>query len=90
MSTVKYSCFAGLRLIFNGKMQDCGGAIILPVEFFNPYDDPTGRLNITANTISIHWYGKSWIDKKTILKSNLTRPFHRIFGTECFRWAKKL
>lgn len=40
-------------LILNGKMQDCGGAIILPVEFFNPYDDPTGRLNITAN---MHYY----------------------------------
>ena len=77
----------GLQL--NGQRQNVGGAEILPVEYLNPYDDPTGRLNKRRNTISIHWYSKSWMSKRTILRSKITKPFHRIFGTNCFAWLKK-
>lgn len=77
----------GLEL--NGKQQNIVEAEILPVEFMNPYDDPTGRLNSTKNTISIHWYSKSWMSKGTILRSKLTKPLHRIFGTDCFKWLKR-
>lgn len=77
----------GLKL--NGEKQTIGGALILPVEYMNPYDDPTGRLNKTNNTISIHWYSKSWMNRRTVLRSKLTKPFHRLFGNDCFRWLKK-
>lgn len=77
----------GLEL--NGKFQKINGAAILPVDYLNPYDDPTGRLNKTKNTVSIHWYSKSWMNKKTILRSKITKPFHRIFGNDCFKWLKK-
>lgn len=77
----------GLKL--NGKMQKIAGALILPIDYMNPYDDPTGRLNKTENTLSVHWYSKSALSKKAILRSNLTRPFHRILGKECFEWLKK-
>ncbi len=77
----------GLKL--NGKYQTVNGAAILPAEYLNPYDDPTGRLNKTENTYSIHWYAKSALDKKAIIRSRITRPFHRIFGVDCFRWLKK-
>lgn len=69
-------------LIPNGKKQDVEGAQIFPIEYFNPYDDPTGRLNKTRETYSIHWFAKSWMDKKTIIRSRLLKPIHRIFGTE--------
>lgn len=77
----------GLRL--DGSLQDLGGAKILPAEYMNPYDDPTGRLTITENTVSIHWYAKSALSKKSILRSKLTRPLHRLFGVDCFRWLKR-
>ncbi len=77
---------AGLEL--NGKAQDLNGNKVYQIEFFNPYDDPTGRLNTTKNTYSIHWYAKSWMSKKTIIRSYLTRPIHRIFGTDFFRKQK--
>lgn len=67
-------------LVLDGSRQDLGDAVVLPADFFNPYDDPTGRLRKTANTYSIHWYAKSWMSKKTILRSKLARPFHRLFG----------
>lgn len=77
----------GLKL--DGTLQDLNEVLVLPAEYMNPYDNPTGRLNKTKNTYSIHWYSKSWMSKKAILRSKLTQPFHRIFGTDCFKWLKK-
>lgn len=71
-----------LGLVLNGKRQTVCGAEIFPAEYFNPYDDPTGRLNRTENTYSIHWFAKSALSKSTILRSKLTRPLHRLFGTD--------
>lgn len=73
----------------DGQWQAVAGAVILPVDYLNPYDDSTGRLNKTNNTYSVHWYAKSWLSKGTILRSTLTKPFHRLFGKDCFRWLKK-
>lgn len=73
----------------DGSRQNLAGAEILPAEFMNPYDEPTGRLNKTENTVSIHWYSKSWISSGAKLRSKLTRPFHRLFGKDCFGWMKK-
>ena len=70
----------GLEL--NGQRQNVAGAEILPVDYMNPYDDATGQLNKTANTVSILSPGMR-------LRSKLTRPFHRLFGVNCFDWLKK-
>ena len=77
----------GLKL--DGTRQNIAGAEILPVEYLNPYDDQTGILNKTDKTISIHWYSKAWLDKKTILRSKLTKPLHRLFGVDCLRKLRK-
>ena len=73
----------------DGTKQQVCGAVILPVEYLNPYDDPTGRLEKTENTFSIHWYGKSWMNKRKILRSNLTRPIHRLFGIDALAKFRK-
>ena len=72
-----------------GKMQRLPHATIYPKDYFNPYESTTGRLNMTKNTVSIHWYAGSWLSKRQRIKSALTKPFHRIFGNECFAWLKK-
>ena len=77
-----------LDLCLNGEKQDLGIAVVYPIDYFSPYDDPTGRLNKTKNTISIHWYSKSWMSKGTILRSKLTKPLHRVFGKDFFRKFK--
>ena len=79
-----------MGLLCNGMKQEIAGAVIYPKECFNPYEDATGRLSIKENTYSIHWYAKGWMDKRTIIRSKLTRPFHRWFGTDCFLWLKRL
>lgn len=73
----------------DGSRQNIAGAEILPVEYLNPYDDPTGRLNRTQNTISVHWYSKSWMSKKKIFRSMLMKPLHRIFGVDAFERFRK-
>ena len=78
-----------MGLIPNGKLQTVAGALILPADYLNPYDNATGQLAVTSNTISIHHYAKSWISPWMRLRSALTRPLHRIFGKNCFAWTKK-
>ncbi|MFI3164497.1 MAG: glycosyltransferase [Bacillota bacterium] len=78
-----------IGFIMNGKKQVVDNIIALPVEYLNPYDDPTGRMRKTENTYSIHWYGKSWIAKQKVIRSRITRVFHRIFGVDCFNFLKR-
>lgn len=54
---------------------------IYPAEYFNPLDDNTGRLKITANTHSIHWYSKTWLNESKTRRF-LSRLSHRLFGTK--------
>ena len=67
----------------NGKRQQVLGAELFPKEFFCPFDDVTGELKKTDNTISIHWYLKSAHGKKALWRAKISRPIHRllkIFG----------
>ncbi len=78
-----------LGLIKDGSRQNVAGAEILPVDFLNPYDDLTGRMFKTENTVSVHWFSKSAVSKGKRLRSKFTRPLHRIFGTGFFSGLKK-
>lgn len=71
-------------LILNGEKQTIEDAVIYPVSYFNPYDDPTGKLNLSDQTYSIHWFAKSWMSKKVIFKSKIMKPIHRILGINFF------
>lgn len=62
----------------NGKFQVIDDFAVFPVDYFNPYDDPTGKLNLTENTYSIHWYSKSWLNKNAIIRSKISKPLHRL------------
>lgn len=78
-----------LGLQCSGKRQTVAGAEIYPAEYFNPYESSTGRLRRTKETVSIHWYSMSWLNRGQILRSKFTRPFHRLFGDQCFAWMKR-
>ena len=52
--------------------------VLYPSDYFNPFDDTTGKLHKTNNTYSIHWYGKSWMSKTRILRNRLARFYHRL------------
>ena len=77
-----------LGLQQNGKEQEVAGAHVFPADYFNPFEDATGLLNSTKNTHSINWYAKSWMSKRKIFRSKLTRPLHRLLGVDFFRKVK--
>ncbi|MBQ7170765.1 MAG: glycosyl transferase [Clostridia bacterium] len=62
---------------------------VYPKAYFNPMDNNTGKMRITEQTHSIHWYSMSWMPKRQVLIRGVTRVFHRLFGVDCFRFLKK-
>lgn len=66
----------------NGEKQVCNGMTLFPKDYFCPFDDATGLLNKTENTYTIHWYDKSWMPKRKIIRNKCTRILHRVFGTQ--------
>ena len=83
---------AGLKkagLNCDGTYQKYDWATIYPKDYFNPYESTTGRLNKTTNTVSIHWYNGSCLTKSQKLRSFISKPFHRFFGDDCFKFLKK-
>lgn len=79
-----------LGLICNGTYQKYSWGTVYPKEFFNPYESTTGELKKTDNTVSIHWYMGSCLSKGQLLRSRITKPFHRVFGTNCFALLRKI
>lgn len=77
-----------LGLVKNGQYQELDNTCIYPIDYFNPYESATGRLNKTKNTVSIHWYSASWMTKKQRFRGYITRPLHRIFGVGAFKRFK--
>lgn len=74
----------------SGKQQNTDGIEIYPNDFFNPFDDVTGRLKITPNTHSIHHYAKSWCDDAGPWRTRMSRLGHRIFGIKFSSHIKRL
>lgn len=71
-------------------IQTVMGITIYPIEYFNPLDDATGKLNITPNTRSIHWYSKTWLPKSSSFKTKIGRCLRRYLGADCFVLIKRI
>lgn len=72
-------------LMLNDTFQVVRGMAIYPSEYFNPYDSQTGVLNVSRNTISIHWYKKSWMNPMLKCRSKITMIVHRLLGVDFLR-----
>lgn len=79
-----------LGLVRDGSYQEHSWGTIYPKDYFNPLESTTGKLIKTENTVSIHWYMGSCLTKKQLVRSKITKPLHRIFGTNCFAWLKRI
>lgn len=66
----------------NGTIELIADIYIYPPDWFNPYDDALGRLKITDNTRTIHWYAKSWMPEEKAWKTGLKRLIRRVIGKE--------
>ena len=66
----------GLKV--DGKVQTISGVTVYPVCYFNPYNDLIGKLNVTSETYSIHWYSATWMEPKTKWLMRIKRIFRSI------------
>lgn len=69
---------AGLK--GDGTIEHIAGVNVYPPEWFNPFDDLTGRLRKTENTRSIHWFAKSWMEPEAdwiVFVKRILRRFFR-------------
>lgn len=48
----------------SNKIQKIADIMLYPPEYFCPMDYATGKLNVTENSRSIHWYDASWLDDR--------------------------
>lgn len=64
------------------EIQQVGGVWIYPADYFNTLDSLTGKLKLTENTRSIHWYMNSWSDS-SLFRQWLSRTSHRFLVCNC-------
>lgn len=59
-------------------VQNIGGFLTLPTDFFSPFDYVNGKTRFTENTLGIHYYNNSWssssIKKKLSCRLKCTAP----------------
>lgn len=63
---------------------------IYPVDYFCPIDMSSGKLIITKNTHSIHYFTGSWETKKNKFRGKVYRLINRIFGKKAADAARKI
>lgn len=71
------------------NIQKVAGVWIYPNDYFNPLEDAIGRLRITENTRSIHWYAKTWCDNYGPVRTWVMRRLHRLFGVNALSRMKR-
>lgn len=81
-------------LVLNGlkitnDTQQVAGVWIYPRDYFNPLESLTGKLIITENTRSIHWYMNSWSDRSKLYQA-ISKISHRLFGLTLHKLIKFL
>ena len=75
--------------IGNGKIEQIEGVTIYPPEYFSPMDYKTGKLDITPNTRSIHWYTASWQSSYSKAKTKLQQLLGPSLTSEIIDLKKK-
>ena len=63
------------------SVQDVDGIFVYAPDYFNPLDDATGRLRMTGNTRTIHWFMKSWMPRESSFIVYCKRMMRRLLGT---------
>ena len=74
--------FVAKGLKGDGRIEHVEGVDIYPPDWFNPFDDLTGRLRKTENTRTIHWFAKSWLPPERTWMVFAKRVVRRLLGKD--------
>lgn len=64
-------------LVEKNIIQKIGNITVYPTDYFCPKDFATGKLTITSNTRSIHWYDASWQPRSSKIFYSITKALPR-------------
>lgn len=70
------------------KLNIVDNVAFFPKEYFCPYDYDSHKLIITDNTISIHWYGESWLSNRKKFSKKIKRIMFNILGEKNYNIIK--
>jgi len=76
--------------VMNGKEQNVNGFVLYPTDVFCPMNYKTGKLTITENTRSIHWYNASWFTEVQKKELDTKRRINKVFGVKLGSFIFKL
>lgn len=62
------------------QIQKVKGYHIYPIEYFNPLNDEIGKLILTENTYSIHWYSASWMAERDLWNKEFRYRYCKRYG----------
>ena len=65
-------------LLSNSHVQQICGITIYPQCYFNPYNSINGKLQLTSETHSIHWYSATWIEPRALWLLKIKRIIRRL------------
>ncbi len=71
-------------------VQQAEGMRIYPKEYFNPMNLQTGKLEITENTRSIHWFDATWASRGSRIRGRIFKSLNRIAGEKTAEGIKKI
>lgn len=77
-------------LLLNNQFQVIDGFALYPSDWFCPLDDSTGILHKTENTYTIHWFSKSWWDKKSVRKYKRIKLLFHLLGEKQVKTLSKI
>lgn len=72
------------------ELQVINKCVLLSSEYLCPLNYDTKKLTITNKTISIHWYGASWISSKDKLLVRIKIYIKKIIGNENYNKIKNV
>lgn len=88
----------GLKL--NNLYQEIEGFALYPSDYFCPKDWKTQKVFKTKNTVTIHWFSGSWVEKKErqtrgkVVKTNIesffAQRFIKLFGMDFYQKLRHL
>ena len=73
-------CLAARGLTDSHEIQCIDGVYIYPKDYFNPCNMNTGKIEITQNTVSIHHFAASWVDRDSHIRWKIYQILYRFFG----------